>query len=115
MNKNTFGTTLAAAAAFLPAIAAAETLLDTIALVGKFINAAIPILIALAIIYFFVGLIGYVTKSIKDSISIMIGGIIAIFVMVSIWGIIALLQNTFKVGGGNAIVPQAVDISSGLR
>jgi hypothetical protein len=26
-------------------------------------------------------------------------GILVIFVMVSIWGIIALLQNTFKVGG----------------
>ena len=111
MNRNVIGSGLTFAVLVLPSLAGAVTLLDTINLVSQFINAAIPILIALAIVYFFIGLIGYVTKSIKESASMMIGGIIAIFVMVSIWGIIKLLQNTFKVGDTNPVVPKAINIS----
>ena len=112
MNKNLIGSGFALASLALPSLAGAVTLLDTINLISQFINAAIPILIALAIVFFFYGLLEYVMKWSNSGISHMIGVVIAIFVMVSIWGIIKLLQNTFKVGDTNPVVPKAINISS---
>ncbi|TSC62362.1 MAG: hypothetical protein Athens041674_525 [Parcubacteria group bacterium Athens0416_74] len=42
----------------------------------------------------------------------MMYGVIAIFVMVSIWGIIRLLQNTFKVTSTDPIIPKGIQINA---
>ena len=66
-----------------------------------FINAyIIPLIIALAVLVFIWGVLKYViskdddTK--KEARGVMIWGIIAIFVMVSVWGLVNLLGNTFS-------------------
>jgi len=38
----------------------------------------------------------------------MVMGIVVIFVMVSIWGIIRVLQQTFKVDKGRPIIPDVI-------
>lgn len=107
---------LTAGAAFLPVIASAQTLLNTLALVNTFLNAAIGLFITLAIVVFFYGLIRYLTKlgeeGGKEGLSIMFWGVIAIFVMVSIWGIIRLLQNTLKVTSTDPVIPKGIQINT---
>lgn len=73
--------------------------------IGSLISKFIPILFAIALIYFFWGLVEYIRaagdpKKAAEGKSIMIYGIIAIAVMVSIYGLVAWLQTTLGVNGG---------------
>lgn len=104
---------LAFAAVTIPTIAGAVTFLDTLNLVNTVLNAVIPMLITLALIYFFWGLIQYIGNGDekKDAArDVMIYGILSLFVMVSIWGIIRLLQSTFKVTSTDPIIPKAIQL-----
>ena len=107
---------LAAATVALPAFAGAATLLDTLALANTFLNALIGLFITLAIVVFFWGLIRYlvsVGEEKSEGLQIMFYGVIAIFVMVSIWGIIRLLQSTFKVTSTDPVIPKGIQINTG--
>jgi hypothetical protein len=79
--------------------------------ISQIINILIPITFAIALLAFFYGLIRYIlaagSEEAKESgRRIMIGGIIALFVMSAIWGIVRLLANTVGVStGGSADVP----------
>lgn len=99
----------------LPLVASAADLMSTLVLVNRFLNGLIGVIITIAIIVFFWGLVRYLTdvgEKKHDGLIIMMYGLIAIFVMVSIWGIIHLLQNTFGIGGQNqAIIPQGIGIN----
>jgi len=72
---------------------------------------------------FFWGLVKYLwsmsNEDAHEGLKIMFWGIIAIFVMVSIWGLIALLQRSFNVQGGAAITPALINFDKtgpgGLR
>ena len=100
----------------LPALASAATLLDTLALANTFLNALIGLFITLAIVVFFWGLIKYLVNAGKEKaagLQIMFYGVIAIFVMVSIWGIIRLLQSTFKVTSTDPVIPKGIQINTG--
>jgi hypothetical protein len=99
----------------LPALAGAATLLNTLALANTFLNALIGLFITLAIVVFFWGLIKYLTNAGEDKaagLSIMFMGVIAIFVMVSIWGIIRLLQSTFQVTSTDPVIPKGIQINT---
>jgi hypothetical protein len=68
------------------------------------VNQLITLLVSLAIALFFYGIIKSMLsagdpKARKEGINIMIYGIVALFVMVSLWGLVAILQNTFGVSG----------------
>ena len=104
---------LGAAVAFIPSAASAVTLSDTIKTFSNLINGLIPLLLALAVLTFFWGLAMYMlnagnTEERSKGINIMVMGIIVIFVMVSIWGIIRILQETFKVEQSSPIIPEAI-------
>ena len=82
-----------------------------VAKAGLLLNQLIPLLIAAALVIFFWGLIQYIRSSGEGhgtGRNIMIAGIVALFIMVSIWGIIRLLQNTLGVGGSQPIEPPQV-------
>lgn len=113
--KKVLTSALAAASLFaLPLVAAAQTpsnLTTLISFVGDTINRLIPVVIALAVLTFFWGLVGYIFKAGgkggAKSKDIMIAGILGLFVMVSIWGLIRLLQNTLGVSGAVPVtIPQ---------
>jgi hypothetical protein len=99
----------------VPALTSAVGLLDTLVTVNRFLNGLIGVIITIAIIVFFWGLVRYLTdvgEKKHEGLVMMFYGLIAIFVMVSIWGIIALLQNTFQISGQNrAIIPQGIGIA----
>ena len=102
---------------FSPVVASAATLTDTLIFVSNFLNNLIGLFVTLAIVVFFWGLIKYLwsmgSEDAHEGLKIMFWGIIAIFVMVSIWGIIKLLQNTFRVAQNDPIVPRGVPLRTG--
>lgn len=67
--------------------------------IGELLNNVMPILIALGVIYFIWGVITYVVGGDEESKSkgrtMMIWGLIGLVVIVSIWGLVSILKNTF--------------------
>ena len=100
----------------LPLIVAAQTaqnLVGLIRLAGDILNMLIPVLIALALVVFFWGLVKYIWGASggdekAEATKIMIAGLLSLFVMVSVWGIIRLAQNTLGVQGSQPIQPPLV-------
>lgn len=91
-----------------PAIALAADLDSVLDTMGDLIGTATPIVVALALLYFFYGLAKYILNSSDEEKkdegkSIMIWGIIALFVMVSVWGLVNILANTFEVNNNSTI------------
>lgn len=116
MRKITGASLISLGVVALPLIASAKSLLDTLALANVFLNAAIGLFITLAIVVFFWGLIKYLVNAGEEKsagLTIMFYGVIAIFVMVSIWGIVRLLQNTFGVTSTDPIIPKGIQINTG--
>lgn len=102
------------ALATAPFAAFAADLQSILGTVGDLIGTATPIVVALALVYFFWGLASFILASSKDeerkkAISIMTYGIIALFVMLSVWGIINVLQSTFGITSGGDIRPPKVE------
>ena len=81
--------------------------------VGKILGLLIPMAFALAVLYFFYGLAKYILHSgdeenkVKGK-EIMINGILALFIMVSIYGIINLLGNFIGIGSNSAGVAPTI-------
>ncbi len=115
--RNIASSVLAFGVLALPALSSAASLFDTLSLFNTFLNALIGLFITLAIVVFFWGLIKYLwdvggSEDKSEGLQIMMYGVIAIFVMVSIWGIIRLLQNTFKVTSTDPIIPKGIQINT---
>lgn len=101
----------AAVVAGLPLVSLAQQVnpnyLNSIITSGSFLlNQLVVFLIALAVVWFIWNVIRYVMSNDlekKDTAkSQMIWGIVAIAVIISIWGLVALLQNIFGVSSGSA-------------
>lgn len=80
-------------------------------LIGQFlsiINLVIPFIIALTLLVFLWGIFQYVLSndesSQKEAKNFIIYGIISLFVMVSVWGLVKVLNSTFF--GNNFFIPQ---------
>jgi len=100
---------LTALFASVPLMAAAQNLSDILQVFANFINALIPFFIALAVLFFIWGVFSYITagddaEKRKAGQGRMIYGIIAIFVIVSVWGLVNLLESQFQLDdtGGTA-------------
>ena len=97
-----------------PAFALAQgTITSVLDDVGGIFDTIIPLIFAVAIIYFLWGLTKFITTAGGDAEAhesgrnIMIWGVIAIFVMASVWGLVKILQNTFSVDDNTSVdVPQ---------
>jgi hypothetical protein len=108
---------LLSASYLLPVLALAQDssiggLLD---LLKDLINAATPIVVALALLYFFWGLAKYILASGNEvdkdkGKDMMVWGIIALFVMVSVWGIVSLIGDTLGVEQGGTVDVPSVTI-----
>lgn len=91
----------------LPLVSFAQTLnLSPLgSLIGAFarlIGALVPILITLALVVFFWGLVKYLwghggKADIEGAKKLMRWGLITLFVMVSVWGIIGLMQDALNI------------------
>ncbi len=69
-----------------------------------------PLLITMAVVVFIFGVIKYIAGA-DDSTkrtegrNFMVYGLVALFVMVSVWGLVGVLQGTFGLGN-NPVIPQ---------
>src|SRR5206468_2517767 len=93
---------LALSTLLLPSIASARTLFDVLSTGNALANGLVGTVFTIAVIVFFWGLVRYlvsVGEQKAKGLTTMFYGIITLTVMVSIWGIIAVLQNTFLGGG----------------
>ena len=72
------------------------------------VNSIIPLLFALAVASFLYGIIQYFLnpdneEKRKKGKDYMIWGIVSLFVMISVWGLVAVIGNTFGIG---TFIPQ---------
>lgn len=77
--------------------------------ISSITTALVPILMTVALLYFIWGLIKYIiaagkgdAEEGKQGKKIMIWGIVALFVMASVWGLTGMLGRIFGVGSGVA-------------
>ena len=92
------------AAVFLsPAVlfAQGQTVLSILGTILAILGRIVPILFGLALIYFLWGLAKFIlnagdASAQKEGRDIMVWGIIALFVMVAVWGLVRVLQTTFS-------------------
>ena len=101
-------TAAGAASALLPMVALAQTggvqadyVNSLLKFVYNFANAAIPVIITLAVLFFLWGLVTFILSSddpeARDKAkSRMVWGVIIIFVMVSLWGLVNVLGHFFN-------------------
>jgi len=78
--------------------------------IGRLIGTALPIVIGLALLGFFWGLARFILKGAdptaqKSAKNMMIWSIVALFIMVSVWGLVNFLGSTLGVGAGSGNNP----------
>lgn len=106
---------------FTPLLAFAASGFTIINVIANLLNFILPVLIALAVVYFIWGVLQYMIskeeEQKKASRSKIINGLIALFVIIAFWGIIRLITTTFGVGpeqlNSNAI-PCIPNVSAGI-
>ena len=97
------------------------TLFGFLCIIGTFLGAIVPVLIALGVVYFIWGVVSYVIASDEEAKSAgrnrMIFGIIGLAVIIGMWGLVNILGNTFGTNGTNTVTfptvgPQVVPPST---
>lgn len=78
------------------------------------IGMGVPLIITLALVYFLYGIVQYLISAgdeskRKESVKVITYGIIALFVMISVWGLVSFITNTFGVSVG---IPQFRNFSN---
>jgi hypothetical protein len=95
----------------MAAAATNSNLTEIIYLFVDIVKSVIPFLGALAFLVFVWGIAKFIKsagneKESKDSKNMIVWGIVGLFVMIMIWGIISFLRNEAGFGGGAFGVPQ---------
>lgn len=92
------------AVALAPALAAAQgTVQGVLGTIETIFEILIPILITLATIVFIWGIIVYITAGSSEEKKsyakyLIMYGLVALFAIIAIWGVVRILTNTFGVG-----------------
>ena len=91
----------------LPMFVFAAGLDGFISKLGVWLRALLPIMVGVAVIVFIWGLITFIAKAgdetaRKEGKTRMIWGVIALFVMVSIWGIVSYIGTTLQIDRNSA-------------
>lgn len=98
--------------AFAPAFVFAQQLgnLETlVSSIGRLVGLALPIVVGIALLAFFWGLVKYIfaqgnEESKVDAKKIMLWGLIALFVMVAVWGIVRFVGDALGIDQGDTII-----------
>lgn len=102
--------TLAPTLVFAQQLGNLETLVQSI---GKLVELALPIVVGLALLAFFWGLVKFIFSqgdetAKEDAKKIMIWGIIALFVMISVWGLVKFIGTALGIDQGETITVPTV-------
>ncbi|KKU78915.1 MAG: hypothetical protein UY04_C0023G0014 [Parcubacteria group bacterium GW2011_GWA2_47_7] len=90
---------------------------NTIVLIGDIAGQLIPLMMALAVLMFFWGILKFIANigdedARKAGKSMMVWGMIALFVMVSFWGIIGYVQESLGLQGVPVVTSEAPTFSN---
>jgi hypothetical protein len=97
--------------AFADAASGGTTIGDIMGTIIGYINYIVPVLVTIAVIYFVWGIITFMTSNDEEAKKMartkIINGLIGLFIIVCFWGLVAILQRSFKVdrGLGGNVVP----------
>ena len=105
---------LATISGLIPVVALADGVdktINTVTRISGFVGVVLPrLFFALALVYFFYGLGSYVMgvddKKKAEAKTTIIYGVIILFVMSSVWGLVNLLQNATDTSDGSVIIPR---------
>lgn len=104
----TSGAILLAPALVLAQVDTEGKLDSSLSLIENIVGRLIPLLVAIALIWFIWGLIKFLLSGEEDKRtqgkSMMLWGIIALFVIVSIWGIVQYIASLVGVSTGNQTI-----------
>jgi len=79
---------------------------DIITTIHQLLNASIPVIVTLGVVYFVWGVVQFVIADSDEAKKIgkdrIIYGVIGLAVIVSLWGLVAILMNTFGLGATTA-------------
>ncbi len=88
--------------------------------IGRLIDIALPIVVALGLLAFFFGLAKFIfnagdEEARKQARGIMIWGIVALFVMVAVWGLVKFIGDAVGItpGGNSGNIPSVQGLPSG--
>ena len=106
--QKSIGAVAGATAFLLPTVALAQstprTFSGLVYMLISFINPLAAILVSLALLIFFWGIVQYIysggSEGHENGRQLMVWGVVALFVLVSIWGLARILTSTFF--GGSA-------------
>lgn len=80
-----------------------NSLWDLFSMANRVLNILVPLFIALAVVYFIWEVFRYAVagdeEKKKEAKTHIIWGVVGIFVMVSVWGLVNILQGTFGTAG----------------
>src|SRR3989338_10900605 len=84
-----------------------------IASIGGIVQIALPIVVGIALLVFFWGLVKFIfaqgnEEAKVEAKKIMLWGIIALFVMVSIWGLVKFIGTALGVNQGDTVIVPTV-------
>lgn len=73
--------------------------------IGLVLNPLVSLLIGVALIYFLWGIVTYVragdsTEKVAEGARMMLYGVVALFVMIAVWGLVNVVAQTVGVGSG---------------
>lgn len=91
-------------------------LFDTMGIFFEIINQLIPLAIGVGVLYFLWGASKYITASDSDAQlearGMIVNGILILFVMVSVWGLVNLIVVSLDIGP-TALPYQSINVGSG--
>jgi len=118
--KNKIITAVVTTSFFAPIFVYAQSTVETRAVsltttLGVIIGKLVPIAFALGVLYFFYGMAKYIGNAGNEDAKeqgkqIMIYGLLAMFVMVSVFGIIKLAGNFIGISNNDAISPGTISV-----
>ena len=102
-----------------PTLATSGTLFTLLCRFGQLLNAVVPVLIALGVLYFVWGVVTYVIASDEEAKKKgrdrIIFGIIGLAVVIGLWGLVNLLRNTFGLNNSQRFDVPTVPIVQPLQ
>lgn len=99
----------------VPQVAAAQTVQDIISMIGRVLNALMPLAIGIALLVFMWGIVRFMASAGNERArevgrNFMFWGVIGLFLMVSVWGIVEILSGVFGADIGGEVEPPFLDI-----
>ena len=99
---------------FVPQLVSAAGVSDIIETATEIVNSTlIPLAFALCLLYFFWGVAKYIRegagsdKAAEEGRKIMVWGVVALFIVSSIWGIISFIQNELSIPSDVQIIKKS--------